>query len=76
MKPEYQIRTRFASVVICKRSINLQLWLRRRVSHPLLRKVEMYTYRDHGHIFRLRTSKDIDEQRVALIHESYALGIM
>lgn len=57
MKPEYRFRTRFAAVVFRKRSLNLQLWLWRRGSHLLLRKVEMYTYRDHGHISPLEPQR-------------------
>ncbi|MFQ5943920.1 MAG: DUF5655 domain-containing protein, partial [Anaerolineales bacterium] len=72
----FQVRTRFAAVMTRKKWLNLQLWLRREVSHPLLQRVEMFTYRDHGHIFRLQSPQDIDEQLVAFLRESYALGSM
>lgn len=72
----FQVRTRFAAVVTRKRWLNLQLWLKRRVSHPHLQKVEMYTYRDHGHIFRLASPEDIDDRLIELLRESYAVGSM
>lgn len=70
----FQARTRFASVITRKRWLNLQIWLKRRVDHPLLQRVEMYTYRDHGHIFRITEIEDLDQALVALLHEAYAVG--
>lgn len=39
-----------------------------------MQRVEMYTYRDHGLIFRLRNIEEIDEALENLLHESYVLG--
>jgi hypothetical protein len=70
----FQARTRFVSVVTRVRWLNLQIWLKRRADHTLLQRVEMYTYRDHGHIFRLSKIEDIDQALVTLLHEVYVMG--
>lgn len=70
----FQARTRFASVVTRKKWLLLQFWLKRQTSHPLLQRVEMYTYRDYGHILRLKAPEDIDGSLGNLLREAYALG--
>lgn len=70
----FQVRTRFASVVTRKSWLNLQVWLKRKADHPLLQRIEMYTYRDYGLIFRLSKIEDIDEALSKLIHEAYVMG--
>jgi hypothetical protein len=70
----FQVRTRFASVVTRKSWLVLQIWLKRKAGHPLLQRIEMYTYRDYGLIIRLKKIADIDEALSNLIHEAYALG--
>ena len=70
----FQVRTRFAAVMTRKKWLNLQLWLKRETTHPQLQKIESYTYRDFGHIFRLRSPEDIDDRLVSLLRESYAVG--
>lgn len=44
----FQVRTQFAAVMTRKRWLNLQLWLRRRVSHPVLQNIV-----PHGHPIRI-----------------------
>jgi hypothetical protein len=70
----FQVRTRFASVVTRKSWLILQIWLKRQADHPLLQRIEMYTYRDYGMIFRLTKIEDIDDALENLIHEAYAIG--
>ena len=70
----YAQKTRFASVVTRKSWLILQIWLKRQADHPLLQRVEMYTYRDYGLILRLTEIEDVDEALENLIHESYVLG--
>jgi hypothetical protein len=70
----FQVRTRFASVVTRKSRLILQIWLKRKADHPVLQRVEMYTYRDYGVIFRLTNLEDIDDALKNLINEAYALG--
>lgn len=52
----------------------LQIWLKRKAGHPLLQRIEMYTYRDYGLIIRLKKIEDIDQALSNLIHEAYAVG--
>lgn len=70
----FQVRTRFASVVTRKSWLNLQIWLKRSADHPLLQRVEMYTYRDHGLIFRITNVEEIDEALENLLQEAYVMG--
>ncbi len=70
----YQARTRFASVITRRRWLICQLWLKRQVEHPRLQRIEMYTYRDFGHILRLDQPKDVDQELAALIEEAYVLS--
>lgn len=72
----FQVRTRFAFVGTRIHWLNLNLWLRRKVPHPLLQRVEEYSYRDFGHVFRLRTLEDLDQDLVRFFNEAYALGSM
>lgn len=70
----FQVRTRFAGAVTRKRWLNAHLWLKRRADHPLLQRVEMYTYRDYGHRFRLSHPDDIDRAFRRLLQEAYVVG--
>lgn len=70
----FQVRTRFAAIVTRKSWLILQIWLKRQADHPLLQRIEMYTYRDYGMIFRLTRTEDIDDALENLIHEAYAIG--
>ncbi len=70
----FQAETQFAAAMTRKHWLEGYLWLRRRVEHPLIRRVEMHVFRDYGHIFRLTTLTDLDPELVALLHEAYALG--
>lgn len=72
----FQVRTRFAFVGTRIHWLNLNLWLRRRVTHDLLQSIEEYSYRDFGHLFRLRGLRDLDEELVGYFNEAYALGSM
>jgi len=66
----FQVRTRFASVMTRKPWLILQIWLKRNAEHPLLQRIEMYTYRDYGLILRLTGLEDTDEALVNLITEA------
>ena len=67
----FQARTRFAAAVPRKRWLTGHIWLKRRAHHPSIQRIEMYIYRDFGHIFRLNTPDDIDEEFVKLLEEAY-----
>jgi hypothetical protein len=70
----FQGERQFAAVVTRQRWLEGYLWLRRRATHPLIRRVEMQVFRDYGHVFRLTRPEDLDETLMALLHEAYMLG--
>jgi hypothetical protein len=47
------------------------LWLRRRVEHPRLRRVESFGRLGYGHYFRLEQVSDLDRAFAALVREAY-----
>ncbi len=49
-------------------------WLKRRASHPLIRRVELIPPGDYIHHFRLQAAGDLDAGLQALLRESYAVG--
>jgi hypothetical protein len=67
-------RVRFAGAVVRASYLDANLWLRRRVDHPRLRRVEDYGALGFGHHFRLETPTDIDAPLEALMHEAYRVG--
>jgi hypothetical protein len=69
-----QARVRFAGAVVRKGRLNVSLWLRRRVEHPRLTRVEDFGRLGFGHHFRLTTPADIDEALASLMREAYAIG--
>ncbi len=70
----FQAETQFAAAILRKHWLEGYVWLRRRASHPLIRRVEMGVFRDYGHIFRLTQPADLDDDLIALLHEGYMLG--
>ncbi len=70
----FKVQTGFLAIMPRKRSLTGQLWLKRRAEHPRIYRVEMSTYRDFGHMFRLHKPEDMDESFLELLHEAYALG--
>ena len=70
----FQTRARFAGVAVRKRWLDCGLWLKRRVEHPRVRRIESPTPRDHVHYFRLTSPADLDEELAALVREAYAVG--
>ena len=69
-----QAEVRFLNVVVRKDWIDAHIWLKRRVEHPLLHKIEDYKTMGFGARFKLRTPGDIDAEIEALVRESYRLG--
>ena len=70
----FQVRTRFVALMPRKQWLTGHIWLKREASHPRIYRIEMYTYRDYGHQFRLHKPEDIDEPFLELVHEAYALA--
>lgn len=71
-----QARTRFATAVPRQRWLTGHIWLKRRAEHPCIQRIEMYIYRDFGHIFRLSKPEDIDIAFEKLLHEAYVHGTL
>jgi hypothetical protein len=69
-----QTRVRFASVVVRKQWLDAGMWLKRRVEHPRLRRVEDFGRLGFGHHFRLAGRGDIDEALGVLMREAYRIG--
>jgi len=70
----FMVRVRFAGGVARKNWFRAGLWLKRRVSHPCLIRVESFTLGNFGHHFRLNKLSDVDKRLAALGRESYAIG--
>jgi hypothetical protein len=69
-----QARVRFAGAVVRSTYLDASLWLRRRATHPLLRRVEDFGPLGFGHHFRLEAPTDIDAPLQALMREAYRVG--
>jgi Domain of unknown function (DUF5655) len=67
-------RVRFAGVVVRTSHLDAGLWLRRRVEHPRLLRVEDYGRLGYGHHFRLERPADIDARLQKLLEEAYRVG--
>lgn|GEM_PF-325764 len=66
-----QSRVRFAGAVVESRWLNGTLWLRRRVSHPRVHRIEDFGKLGYGVHFRLTEPKQIDRRIVGLMREAY-----
>lgn len=69
-----QARVRFAGAVVRVGYLDAGLWLRRRVDHPSLRRVEDFRPLGYVHHFRLERPADIDPALQTLMEESYRVG--
>jgi hypothetical protein len=69
-----QGRVRFCGATIKRDWLDAGLWLKRKVKHPRLIRVESYGNLGYGHHFRLQEPTDVDESLADLIYEAYAIG--
>ena len=69
-----QARVRFAGAVVRGSYLDAGLWLRRRVEHPRLRRVEDFGALGYVHHFRLENPTDIDAPLRTLMQEAYRVG--
>lgn len=67
-----QARVRFAGAVVRKQWLDAGLWLRRRVKHPRVQRIEEYGRLGFGVHFRFTSPADIDARIVKLMREAYA----
>ena len=70
-----QARVRFAGAVVRQRWIDASLWLKRRVAHPRLHRIEDFGRLGYGVHFRLAVPADIDRGLAALMREAYAAAV-
>ena len=69
----FQVRVRFVSVMCRKQWLDCTIWLKRRVEHPLLRRLEFLPPYNYIHHFRLTEKAQIEEIE-PLVRQSYAIG--
>jgi hypothetical protein len=67
-----QARVRFAGAVVHPQWLDAGLWLRRRVAHPRVHRIEDFGRLGYGVHFRLRSPADIDARMTRLMREAYA----
>ena len=67
-------RVRFAGAVVRVGYLDAGLWLRRRVEHPLIRRVEDFQPLGYVHHFRLEHADEIDQALQTLMQEAYRVG--
>jgi hypothetical protein len=66
-------RVRFAGAIVHTSYVDAGLWLRRRVDHPRLRKID-FGRLGQVHHFRLERPEDVDSALEALMREAYRVG--
>ncbi len=66
-----QSRVRFASAIVHADWVEAKVWLRRRASHPSLRRTESLGAAAWYLHFSLREPSDLDEALAALVREAY-----
>jgi Domain of unknown function (DUF5655) len=70
----FQVRMSFAVIVPRRRWLDGHLVLARRIAHPRFRRVDTISPRNHVHVFRLTSAKDLDRRFTAWLREAYAVG--
>jgi hypothetical protein len=70
-----QARVRFAGAVVRQHWLDAGLWLKRRVTHPRVHRIENFGRLGYGIHFRLTRPTDIDRQLAALVREAYAAAV-
>jgi hypothetical protein len=66
-----QARVRFAGAVVRGQWLDAGLWLRRRIEHPRVHRIEDFGRLGYGIHFRLNGPADIDARMVKLMREAY-----
>jgi uncharacterized protein DUF5655 len=70
-----QARVRFAAVMVHGAWLDVGLWLKRRVRHVRVRRIEDYGRLGYGVHLRLATAADVDRGVAALIREAHAEAV-
>ncbi len=69
-----QVRMRFAALMPQKEALKGHLVLARRSPSERFEKIETYSPRNHVHVFRLRSEKDLDPHFRGFIGKAYKVG--
>lgn len=69
-----QVRMRFAALIPQKEALKGHLVLARRCLLARFEKIETYSFRNHVHVFRVRSEDAFDSDFRALIAEAYSVG--
>lgn len=69
-----QKRVRFAGAVVRSTWLDAGIWLKRKIKHPLLIRVESYGNLGYGLRFRLERPEDIDSSLAKLVREAYEIA--
>jgi hypothetical protein len=71
----FQVRVRFAGAVVRSTYLRCSFWLKRKVTHALIEKVEQYAARDFVYHFRLDNTAALKTPGLrALVREAYRVG--
>jgi hypothetical protein len=70
----FQVRVRFGGAVVRASSLDATLWLKRRVKHPRLERVEDFGALGYGCHFCLERPEDVDRRLRAFVREAYRVG--
>jgi hypothetical protein len=68
----FQARVRFAGAVVHDDWLDASIWLKRRVEHPCLHRIESFGPLGFGIHFRLTSATDIDRDLGVFMREAYA----
>jgi hypothetical protein len=70
----FQTRMSFAVAMPKRAWVDGHLVLARRVEHPIFRRIDTISPRNHVHAFRLHSPADLTDEFDALLREAYAVG--
>lgn len=71
----FQARVRFAGAVVHKDWLDAALWLRRKVEHRCLHRIESFGRLGYGIHFRLANLTDVDKNLARLMREAYTENV-
>jgi hypothetical protein len=70
----FMVRVRFAGAMTRRDWLEATLWLKRKVTHPKLHRLEDYGRLGYGLHLKLREPGDIDAALAGLMREAYRIG--
>ena len=70
----FQVRMIFADVVPQKTGLHAYVILARRLENPRFTRIESIGPRSHVHHFRIRSTRDLDDEVLAWLREAHEVG--